>query len=313
MNDIKYIPFDKLYQDVVSAGSSVEHDLVVLQESHRAALIRKKEKEWNAVNEAPYEGDWDEIIPPAVVDKEALAKGIVNAKREAFKSFVDANGLKQKGRWILPQTAAYVAKIPLEFNEVGKVNTRAYLLQFGVDDWHKGLYLYLTTPLRGEIVRSQVDPEGLPYNGLVPLLLMPHKKFNGVPYSKWELTKHLFDSTMFEALTFQGDMPTDVDKILEDRRRGLEFQSGKDRGTMRKASSAHQLYGIKGTIFEGMPRYCQVMSAQIWGAHPINRHEFMILNWKDWDDIPKPLIEAEVLPVKNTSKSVEDDRMPWDD
>ena len=48
------------------------------------------------------------------------------------------------------------------------------------------------------------------------------------------------------------------------------------------------------------------MLCQIWLAHPQHRTEYMILDPNNWDTIPAPLIETDL--IKTTTSS----DVPWD-
>jgi hypothetical protein len=44
-----------------------------------------------------------------------------------------------------------------------------------------------------------------------------------------------------------------------------------------------------------VPELAQTMIAQIWCAHPSNRTKYMVLDPKNWDAIPAPLISSDIF------------------
>ena len=54
------------------------------------------------------------------------------------------------------------------------------------------------------------------------------------------------------------------------------------------------------------------MTAQIWGAHPSNRTEYMILDWLNWDNMPEPIISTDVIAAPERVSKVPRDALPWD-
>jgi hypothetical protein len=76
------------------------------------------------------------------------------------------------------------------------------------------------------------------------------------------------------------------------------------------------LYGVTHPEFRILPELAQVMLAQIWCAHPENRTKYMILDFKNWDQMPEPLITTEIFisPVAKTKVAKKDDYvidLPW--
>lgn len=312
--DIKSVPFQLLHEKATLAASAVEYNLIEVEKNHHAALIARKEKEWADTHEAPFEGNFEDIYPLTLPDSDMVEKAVQTARADAIKGQIEALGLKAKASWLLPQVAAYIAKMKLPEGE--KISPLEFLkINFAVDDWHKGLYLYCTVAQRGLIVPSQTSPEYKNYSAIVPLLLMPFKKFNGVDYSRWD-TKHLelvVDPNLYIAMTFPTILDLPKEKLLEIRDIGLFVNTGKAAGTSRNPATYHNLYKVQNTEIGEFPWLCQVMATQIWAAHPANRTNLMILNWKDWDDMPKALIDVTAgieLPVsKNTA--ISRSALPW--
>jgi hypothetical protein len=108
-----------------------------------------------------------------------------------------------------------------------------------------------------------------------------------------------------------------IEEILEARDKGLTFQTGKNPGSKRNPVTTYKLYGLP-PPFNKMPALAQNMLFQVWVAHPTNRTELMVLDWKDWDSMPSPLIDINVgltTPVikkATVTKKEVADTLPWD-
>ena len=312
--DLKSVPFQLLHEKATLAAEAVEYNLIEVEKNHHAALIARKEKEWSDSHEAPFEGNFEDIYPLTLPDPDMVEKAKQTARADAIKGQLEALGLKAKASWLLPQVAAYIAKMKLPEGE--KISPLEFLkINFAVDDWHKGLYLYCTVAQRGLIVPSQTSPEYKNYSAIVPLLMMPFKKFNDTPYSRWD-TKHLdliVDPNLYTAMTFPTALDIPKEKLLEIRDKGLFVNTGKAAGTSRNPVTYHNLYKIQDTELGEFPWLCQVMATQIWSAHPTNRTNLMILNWKDWDDMPEPLVDATAGLNMPATKNIAVSRsaLPW--
>lgn len=312
--DLKSVPFQLLHEKATLAANAVEFNLIEVEKNHHAALITKKEREWSDTHEAPFEGNFEDIYPLTLPDPSVVEKAKKTARADAIKDQIEALGLKSKASWLLPQVTAYIAKMKLP--EGDKISPFEFLrINFAVDDWHKGLYLYCIVAQRGLIVPSQSSPEYKNYSAIVPLLLMPFKKFNDTPYSRWD-TKQLdlvVDPNLYTAMTFPTELTLSKEKLLEIRDKGLYITTGKGAGTSRNPVTYHNLYKIQGTEIAEFPWLCQVMATQIWSAHPANRTNLMILNWKDWDNMPEPLVDVTAGLPSLVSKNIaiSSSALPW--
>jgi hypothetical protein len=134
------------------------------------------------------------------------------------------------------------------------------------------------------------------YSALVPLILSALKDGQGIKYSSWsrEGLAHIMGAQLFEAATA---IPPTVHKAraIELRTIGLTVKSGKTAGTVQKATSCWTLTGMQNTEWHEMPKHTLTMLAQIWVADPSLRHSNMILDPTDWDHMPEPLLDTEVL------------------
>lgn len=315
--DLKSVPLQLVFEKVMLAVQNVEHQLVTLEEMHYNAFLQKKEKEWSDTHEAPFEGNFSDIYPYVEPDPEVVARAKIKAKEEALTDIIFKLGIKAKSSWFLPQMTAYIAKMELPKNSEGLIDPVQFRVKnFGKDDWHKGLWMVATVHQRGLIVPSQTSPDYKQYSAIVPLLMMPFKKFDRIPYSAWsrEGLRQILDPKLIEVLECTDVIDLPKEEILAIRAKGLAIGSGAGEGTSRNAVSFHQLYKIKDTPIGQLPWLCQVMATQIWAAHPVNRLDTMILDWLDWDKMPEAIITSEVRNSSNSKvypRSVTPD-LPWD-
>jgi hypothetical protein len=318
--DMKQIPFEQLYQKVDLAAKMVTTELEDTELKQYEDFISKKEREYLDTHEAPDEGALREEFPfiPSY-SKETIEKKKLKAKEDAFKLMSEKLGLKNKAAWLLPQITAYIAKMKLTRNAEGKIDSLQFLKDnFSMDDWHKGLYIYCTAPTRGLIVPKQNSADFCNYSALVPLLMMPFKKFDRIAYSEWDFNvSMLLDPHLADAMTCEEVLELDSDQIIACRDLGLVVATGPAAGTLRSPSSTHKLYGNYGEEIKRLPWYCQVMATQIWVAHPSIRTHLMVLDWLNWDKMPQPLIDIEVLPTteskyRNKPAPVYTSDLPWE-
>jgi len=312
--ELQHVGFHVLNEKVTLAGRKAQDNLVKLEKEAHKRLLERKAAEWSDTHEAPFEGNMEDYYPYSGPSEDLVRKERTLAEHLAIKEAVKLLGLKEKASWLLPQITAYIAKMKLPRNDSGKINGIDFLNQnFSKDDWHKGLYRFCTIHQRGLIVPSQSTIQYRNYSALVPLLMMPFKKMDGIKYSEWDKTSinNIVDLSLYAAIYSDGSDLSRVysySDILAVRNKGLVYQSGDKEGTSRNPVSAFKLYGLK-TDSENdcerelaeQPWLSQVMNTQIWVAHPTIRTNLMILNPDDWDAMPSaliakdPLIQEEVL------------------
>lgn len=266
------------------------------REVHDRSVKRKIEALY-ANREDSYEGNEDEDFPFEIPALDYINEQMNIAKRQEFALLAEKYDLKNSSSWLLPQMTAKIAEIPLTRTEEGKINTLEYFKYFGTSPDLRGLYAIAMHPIRGDLISKQYAPENKNYSALVPLLLMPHKKFNGINYSEWDLEglDKVVDLPLLEAMTCTFD-PTSVqkDELLKIRHDGMIVKTGKTAGNSRNPATTHKVYGLL-SPFNRLPWLATVMLFQIWVAHPTNRTDLMILDWKNWDNIPEALISTNVI------------------
>jgi hypothetical protein len=234
--------------------------------------------------------------------------------------------------WILPQLMAHIGsnwpivregelfsptqtiKRWAELSSAGELELDGALLNLGSV---KALVKWLCTSPRGDILTgmTQTKDQGVRWSAPVPLILSAFKEFRGVGYNSWNWSDpsmtHLVDRDLQSwSQHFGVEQPWGPDELISFREGSLEVKSGARQGTARKPESTSQVYGVTDPTFKALPRLMKLALTQLWCFHPRVRTNLMITNHMDLDSHPEPLVAAEVLEVKPTTKP--DQSSPWD-
>lgn len=257
-------------------------------------------------------------------DLASALKGNKEAKDEVVAEFIEKFGLKHKA-WLYPQLLAHVGKWTLSRDEDNLFSAVETLKQNCTDDYNIGIYHFLTS--NNKALAKQYDKEQAHYCNLVPLILSAFKKMSGIMYNDWNKKglSLLVHSRLWEAMNTPYYHFSE-DKLLEFREIGLTTKSGKSAGVTKSPVSTYGLNGTprevvidETTTVEGpgsWPQLVRMMICQTWCAHPNNRNKYMVLDPEDWDSMPKPLVETEILlETENSAKRVlaaQDEKLPWE-
>lgn len=237
-------------------------------------------------------------------------------------------GLTNFNSWMLPQMLQYFSTWKLHYLDNGFIDPKATLVKNADqnDAWQVGLWKVATRLKRSSLVKKQNAEPGNHYGSLVPLILAAHKKYNSVPYSKWnrgEDLRFVVDKNLCAAMLSEPwPQDLDVSRILAIRTDGLTTKSGARAGEVKNPLSTWSLTGIQHTELSGYAPLAVTMLTQIWLAHPSLRNEYMVLDTQDWDNIPEPLITgdlflsethtAKAAVTSNKVSAVEGQDSPWE-
>lgn len=212
--------------------------------------------------------------------------------------------------WMLPQIFGLFSNFKVFKNDEGLYMAEPFLEHnIGKDPHLRGIWKICARLKRGALVKGQNTTQGAKYSALVPLILASIKESQGIPYSQWteDSISKLVDRLLQEAMLVPpNDIPDlSIERILEIRKQGLTTMSGSSMGQVVKATSKWSLTGIRDTELGHLPTHAITMICQTWVAHPTLRHPLMVLDPNDWDGMPKPLIDSEVVTtsVGGTSSS----------
>ncbi len=223
--------------------------------------------------------------------------------------------LQPHQQWFLPQLVANFGSWTLAYTD-GTIDIQQTLSNnIGQDPKQQALWKLTRIP-RSLFLRSQTQhPE---YATLTPLILAGFKKYQGVPYEQFrglDNLEWLLEPKLLEAVQVDYD-DLGSDELLEIRNKGLMNKTGAKAGQLKPAESTWSLTGIKGTKLGHLPKLTQTMLTQIWLAHPAKRTQYMILDPKNWDNQPKPLISIELfhsteVAVDKFTKQDNSKTLPW--
>lgn len=333
-HDIRSIPFDQLYTSVLGAARMAvgvkNRDLQAAwshsREKYIQGMIAKLEQvsdNTEGLEESVRETVGDQA---PTLDPDEAHRVRVEAYKKECEDFSKRYTLVSHSSWLPPQIVAHFGnwrsvKDPLD--ESGATFsprlTLARNLGSEATDWEKGLYYFTMYAKRGDLIEKQYQEPANNYCALVPLILSGFKKHQNINYSQWsrDMLEHIVEPQLYEAMVCEvPDLSSQ--ELLGIRDKGMEIRTGKNAGGHRSPVSTYKLYGVAGTAVGELPWLAQVMMTQIWCAHPSNRNKYMVLDPKNWDGMPEPLVSVDVF--KAPAKSVfqpkahdafSDDLPPW--
>lgn len=203
----------------------------------------------------------------------------------------------KKSDTFLAEWAATLAKIPLVKIEdkVDIVSTFQSLSSIGsvepgtIKSFIKGCHM---TPFS-----SYGPPKSATFNAAVPILLYAHKQYNNVPYKAWTgqkytrtLLPHALKDLPFD-MDFESSVELFKDEFKLEEARILTVTDGKG---VQHNFSDYKCNPIGCKAWDDLPKVARMMRLQVWKFHPSKRNEWMILNWSNWDHMPKPIDTVQV-------------------
>lgn len=243
--------------------------------------------------------------------------------------------------WLYPKLLTHFASFNLNYNVQNtydkKINCLDYLndnMDFK-DPWNKGLLLFMKIDKRSLTVKLQNKNPGLQYNGLVPLIMAAHKKYENISYNAWDRNtmKYILNSSLLEALNWEATTFEDLDynsdeldgdafwnawgipyeELMDLRVDALTYKSGNKKGQVKDPKSTYTVNSTAHPVFASMPTLVRIMAIQTWCAHPDNRHQYMILDLNDLDHIPHELVTSEIFrhDSKPRARST-NEKMAWE-
>jgi hypothetical protein len=207
-----------------------------------------------------------------------------------------SHGLTNFNSWMLPQILAHYGNWKFKFVD-NKVDYNLTRQENITTSWDIGLWRVCTRLKRGSLVKAQNrTPQ---YSALVPFILAGAKVYQGIKYSSWTLDNkcYLVEPKLLELMLWRDDSIHSLGskRLLEIRQQGLTTKSGLKAGQVSDPKSQWCLTGIRDTELGGSPVLVNTVLTQIWVAHPSLRHELMVLDPYNWDEMPPPLIEDQIF------------------
>ncbi len=318
-NDIKQLPFEEIYPRVVKLGKEKQEELLDLAKKNLAAKNKRKIAQVSSViarnfdSEAGSDGIEEEAYESlSLTDPEDLVlsdddKLVCNlqAKDEILDKFIRYTNIDVGYSWAFPQmityfgnewTAALGSDGLYDGDQTYKINTEG-------NNFAKGIWAFATYTRKNLLKLPEGTKNGdrlyklNEYNALVPIIMWGFKKFQHIPYSKWnrDSVARLVDKELYETMTTELPKLTE-DEVLALRQHGLTIASGTKKGQMRSPVSGPALSHMDGYFDVNYNKLSLAILSQTWLAHPANRHQrAQILDPSDWDNVPAPILDATVL------------------
>lgn len=237
-----------------------------------------------------------------------------------LETVAEQQKILQYNSWMLPQMLARFGEFTPVFTAEGQIDAaKTAMHNLGKDPKLRGMYLVATKLPRGKLVQRQNSAQGAHYGALVPLVMAGLKKYQQIPYSRWDPSgiKYVVDKNLAQAMLCEQVPDLSLERLLEIRTLGLTTKSGKTEGQVKNPLSTWALTGIQDTELGHLPKLAQTMLTQIWLAHPTIRNEYMVLDPTDWDHMPPPLITKDIFvaPETKSVKTLKPDTgsyLPWE-
>ena len=221
---------------------------------------------------------------------------LANQTTSEIETWVKDNNLCNHASWLLPQLVNWFGSWQLYHD--GKTTVAKNC----TSNWDRAIYR-ISRVKRSLLIRTQTK---LPqYGQLTPLILLAFKRYQGYSYEQFrelEGLEWLLEPLLYEALVEHDPPRLTQDRLLQIREQGLVYRTGPKAGQTRNPESTWQLYSIQDTELGEQTKLLQSMLCQIWLAHPKNRRSTMILDPHDWDNMPQPLVDTQVLAQPTITK-----------
>ena len=319
-NDIKQLPFEELFAHYTSVLASAKESLVEdsaesYQESwekrHRnliqVAMANDTDEDacddkWDAYYRDAYPfNPKDVVLPQKVLD---------NLKADAIKTaceyFSDKHALGSKIDWLPYQMFAFFgAWTPIKVGEL--YCAKATLMHNVKNDYDKGIAMLAISDRSNFFAKAlkTVRQYNSVVNPLVPIVLAGFKQHQDIPYNAWN--RETIGSLVHKALA--ESMLSEVPELskserLEMRHNAITDITGKRAGIMNNPSTCVKLNKINETAVAHLPKLAKHWVIQTWCAHPTNRTVLSVLDAKDWDAVPEPLISTDMLATPAAHKVI---------
>ena len=217
----------------------------------------------------------------------------------------------------LDQISAEISRIdPVpRLDQPAKLDAKATFLKIREKDDNLFQYLKYVSRLtsRGKLYAAS-GSLAAPYCALVPLFMMPYKKFRDIPYESWhtedQVVTALGNKLGLEYQKYHHLQFTD-EQVAEMRERALMSPSKGKLAPSAWPNHSVTYYDLKlpsTSLFRHM--LCQT-----WMANVQHRNEYMILDLNDWDKMPEAMDELieENSPTIPMAKKIEEytEDLPW--
>jgi hypothetical protein len=317
ISDLSQIPFSDLVRDYEAARvRAFEY-----AKAAKAALVTRVREKFLAEHglnnsEVPYEGSYEGINTDNIqVDVNSLVE---KESSVIIEDFITKHSLAKKSGWLFSQGLAKFATLDLDKNENGLISAKKlYLGSIRNNELLFGCLLLFKYSKRSSLLEKQTAAERRNYCSLVPLVMSAFKRYQNIPYSKWDPLEisGITEPNLASIMLAEGLPSLGSEEIMQIRDASLTFRSGEKAGTKRSPVTTYTLYTPAGTPLSSMPMLLRIMYCQTWCAHPSVRTEYMILDPSNWDKMPEALVEGEIFKNSDENPGYTDlgakNDLPW--
>lgn len=330
-NDIKSLPFEELFAHYSSVLASAKESLVENSEDAYRELWEKDHENKVLTAMANDHGEdssydkWDEHYREAQpFDPKSVklpTKVLENLKASAISDACDyfskKHSLGSKIDWLPYQMFAYFGNWTAV--KVGdKYCAKATLIANAKTDFDKGITMLALSDRSNffENAPKTVRQYNSVVNPLVPIILAGFKQHQDIPYNAWdrETISWLVHKALVDAMLSEIPELTKAER-LEMRHNAITDITGKRAGIMNNPTTCVKLNKINETAAAHLPKLAKHWVIQTWCAHPTNRTKLSVLDSKDWDAVPEPIINTDMFATpaahKVTTKVEQSNELPW--
>lgn len=331
IKDVTSLPFDKLFQyyqrlvkerEEALLADSEEDALKAWTKAHEAKIalaMANDDSEDNCYDkwDAHYREE-NEFTPKEWQIPEKLRESIrMDAREIAVNKFVEDFNLCLAHDWLPYQLISYFGN--WKAVKVGDKYDPKATIMGNYTDFNMGIAILALAPRKALFDKApkQYKQYNSPINPLVPIIMAGFKQSQKIGYSEWSdngLDK--VAGNLAEVMTC--NMPElRVEELLAIRQQCITDSTGPRAGVPNNPVTTVKLNKIDTTPLAAVPRLAKYIALQTWCAHPVNWTPYTLLDTKNWDNRPEPLVSTDLLSTaaevkpKWTSKSTFDSDMPW--
>ncbi len=216
----------------------------------------------------------NDLLDKNIEATKAKNKNVMNQAYSKIRQHMTPN--------LLPNLELWIASHPLIRNSSGKYDAELTLAAITNENLRQAIkFIYRA---QRSVLYFKVRDKST-YCALVPLFLAAHKRHNDVKYEEWDKTSKYFSFLVGKSL-WQGLEPWfnhDFSDVNVEEMRGC-LDKGLDMWCKKT-----MYYNDEALTTNKWIRY---LITQTWMAHVSKRHEYMILDVNDWDNMPEAFDET---------------------
>ena len=300
--NINQLPLENLARDYFRSLTEEKELLEQQREYYKAELLKK---------------NTDPSLIDSIIAEKIGRRSLGSSTNVLVEQFAKTCKLGKHSDWFFNQMLAKFAQIDLKFTKAAHsatvedqdqtVQTATAEDQVDIKDLVvnkikkdlqlTALWLIAKHPTRSLFLDKQTSIANRNYSSLVPLIMSAFKKFHGLPYSKWDpkLVHAIVDPNLSEVMNLNYKSVYTREQKIALRNFSLTPKSGKNLGAVKNPITTYALYPPADSDLYKLPMLARIIELQTWCAHPSIRTDQMILSCSDWDEVPEPLITADVL------------------